>query len=66
MQRAAGWRWTQYFMGILTLGCAILLLAFFPETQYTRSTVIDTGRRSLVDNLRFWGVSGGGRPKVHR
>ncbi|MCJ1301128.1 hypothetical protein MMC08_003927 [Hypocenomyce scalaris] len=60
-----GWRWTQYTMGILALGTCVLLLFLFPETQYTRSTVVNRHHRSVMDNFRFWRVSGGGKPKVH-
>ncbi|OAP53744.1 hypothetical protein AYL99_12082 [Fonsecaea erecta] len=62
---AAGWRWTQYFMGIATLTSTCILFLFYPETQYTRDHPSSTEKRRLLDNLRFWSVSGGGRPKVH-
>lgn len=50
----------------MTLGTAVLLLVFYPETQYTRSTTVNKDQRTLMDNFRFWRVSGGGKPKVHR
>jgi predicted MFS family arabinose efflux permease len=64
--RNLGWRWTQWVMGFLTLGTAFMLLLFFPETQYTKSTVVNRHKRTMMDNFRFWRVSGGGTPKVHR
>ncbi|OQV06659.1 hypothetical protein CLAIMM_11201 [Cladophialophora immunda] len=53
---AVGWRWTQYFMGIATLGSAFILLLFYPETQYTRDHPSSRQKRTLLDNLRFWGT----------
>lgn len=64
--RNLGWRWTQWTMAILTLSTFVLLLFCFPETQYTRSTKDNRNRRDFTDNFRFWRVSGGGKPKVHR
>jgi hypothetical protein len=53
-------------MGIATLASACILFLFYPETQYTRDTLGSSRKRTMIDNLRFWRVSGGGRPKVHR
>jgi hypothetical protein len=53
-------------MGFLTLGTALMPLLFFPETQYTKSTVVNRHKRTMIDNFRFWRVSGGDAPKVRR
>lgn len=53
-------------MGISTLASAFILVLCYPETQYTRETLASIRERSVIDSLRFWRVSGGGRPKVHR
>lgn len=50
----------------MTLATSILLLGLFPETQYTKSTTVNKHERKFTDNFRFWCVSGGGNPKVHR
>ncbi|KAJ9602622.1 hypothetical protein H2200_012815 [Cladophialophora chaetospira] len=60
-----GWRWTQWIIVIMSLISGVILLFFFPETQYTRSTTADKTKRTYRDDLRFWCVSGGGKPKVH-
>ena len=65
MNRNLGWRWTQWVMAFITFGTSALIFVLFPETQYTNSTVVNRHRRSLLDNFRFWRVSGGGKAKVH-
>ncbi|KAK0758173.1 hypothetical protein N5P37_009474 [Trichoderma harzianum] len=60
-----GWRWIQWTVSFLSLGSCGLLFLFFPETQYTRqSGNLHHRQPKLVDNFRFWAVSGGGRSKV--
>lgn len=62
-----GWRWIEWVHVILCLSCCLLLLLFFPETQYTRESALQHQRkRRLVDNLTFPSVSGGGRSKVDK
>jgi hypothetical protein len=53
-------------MAILTFSTAILILLFFPETQYTRNTAVENIKRTWADDLSFAPVSGGGKPKEHR
>lgn len=53
-------------MAILAFATAIGMMAFLPETQYTRRAGQTLQKRHWVDNLRFWPASGGGPPKVHR
>ena len=60
-----GWRWVQWVITILSLAIFLLVVLFYPETQYTRnSSVLHCRKRTYVDTLRFWKVSGGGEPKV--
>jgi MFS family permease len=62
-----GWRWIQWTVAFLSLGACLLLFLFFPETQYTRqSGNLHHRQPKLIDNFRFWAVSGGGRSKVDR
>jgi hypothetical protein len=62
-----GWRWIQWIVAILSLSTSLLLFLFFPETQYTReSDNLHRRERKLVDELRFWAVSGGGKKKVDK
>lgn len=62
-----GWRWIEWVHVILCLICFVLLLLFFPETQYTRESNAQHHRkRRLIDNLTFPKVSGGGRSKVNK
>lgn len=62
-----GWRWIQWIQAILCFVSCLLMFLFFPETQYTRASVGGHKRkRSLLDNLKFSAVSGGGRRKVQR
>jgi hypothetical protein len=52
--------------GISYTWYSIMLLLFFPETQYTESTVVNRHKGAMIDNFRFWKVSGRGASKVHR
>jgi MFS family permease len=62
-----GWRWIQWTIAFLSLGSCLLLFLFFPETQYTRqSGNLHHRQPKLIDNFRFWAVSGGGRSKVDK
>lgn len=54
-------------MAISTFASAVILFVLYPETQYTKRAAIDPARRrTLLDNWRFWSVSGGGPHKVSR
>ena len=60
-----GWRWIQWVTTILSLATSVIVVFVFPETQYTRDSSAVHGRqRTYIDTLRFWRVSGGGKPKV--
>ncbi|OAP63485.1 hypothetical protein AYL99_02712 [Fonsecaea erecta] len=64
--QSLGWRWIEWVLAIITFGAAALMLILLPETQYTRHMEETTTLiRSWKDDLRFWPVSGGGRPKEH-
>lgn len=64
--RSLGWRWIEWIVAILAFSTAIGLVALLPETQYTRKSGQPISERRWMDNYRFWPVSGGGAPKVHR
>jgi MFS family permease len=62
-----GWRWVEWVQAILTLSTCALIAILLPETQYTRrSANAHHRKRRLVDNFRFWPVSGGGEKKVEK
>jgi hypothetical protein len=53
-------------MAIVSSGVAVLMFFLFPETQFTKHETVMSSKRTWVDEFRFWPVSGGGAPKVHR
>ncbi|RFU27153.1 hypothetical protein B7463_g9177, partial [Scytalidium lignicola] len=58
------WRWLQWTSSIISLALAVVLFLCYPETQYNKSREGRVIKRRMIDNFRFWPVSGGGKPKV--
>lgn len=62
-----GWRWIEWVVAIIAFVSFVLVLFFFPETQYTGASTLTRKRQpTMLDSFRLWSVSGGGRSKVDR
>jgi hypothetical protein len=56
----------EWILAIITFAAAVAIVVFVPETQYTGGIPETKAERTWKDDLRFWPVSGGGKPKDHR